>query len=274
MLAEALRSIFSQTFQSFEIIVVNDGGLDVNSVLRLNKRRNVIYVNHDRNKGLGAARNTALRVASGKYVAYLDDDDIFYTDHLETLVTFLETTKSKVAYTNAYRRIQKNVDGNYVTLMRDLPYTYDFDYDRILIGNSVPVICFMHERSCVDAVGFFDETLPSLEDWEFWIRVSRYYKIHHVDRVTCEFRWREDQSTMTSARRQEFLGITKAIYSKHHDLTASKPLVSLAQQLNLQYLRLYSRGSGIHGVRARNMLRRLFFLKRIRVAPDRAWWAC
>jgi glycosyltransferase involved in cell wall biosynthesis len=114
MLVAALQSILSQTYQHYEIIVVNDGGVDVGLIVGwLNRQGDMTYVRHDRHRGLAAARNTGLKLARGKYIAYLDDDDTFYPDHLETLVTFLEESDFEVAYTDAARTHQVKKLGRY-----------------------------------------------------------------------------------------------------------------------------------------------------------------
>jgi hypothetical protein len=88
MLMTALQSVLSQTYQHYEIIVVNDGGRGVNPMAGwINQQGNITYVRHDRPRGLAAARNTGLKLSRGKYLAYLNDDEILYPDHLETLVT-------------------------------------------------------------------------------------------------------------------------------------------------------------------------------------------
>src|SRR3972149_702276 len=94
MLAEALKSIHNQTYPHFEIIVVNDGGMDVAGIISsLNTKNNIRYLVNERSRGAAAARNEGFRVAKGKYIAYLDDDDIYYPDHLATLVSFLENSE-------------------------------------------------------------------------------------------------------------------------------------------------------------------------------------
>ncbi len=201
----AVKSILAQTYRNVEIVVVNDNGADVaNQLAPLNTSNNITYIRHKKNSGLAAARNTGIRASRGRYIAYLDDDDLFYPDHLDTLVRFLEAGNHKVAYTDAYRAHQVKQNGAYVVVNRDVPYSFDFDYERILETNFVPVLCFVHARSCIDTVGFFDESLKRLEDWDLWIRMSRKYRFEHIRKITCEFSWREDGSSMSSARDQEF----------------------------------------------------------------------
>jgi glycosyltransferase involved in cell wall biosynthesis/pyruvate-formate lyase-activating enzyme len=231
MLSRAIDSILSQRFQDFEIIVVNDGGNPVEENLRNLFQHNCIsYARHCVNRGLAAARNTALQIARGKYIAYLDDDDVFYTDHLETLVKFLETSSFKVAYSDAYRAHQILKSGNYVTVKRDLPYSFDFDYDRILCSNFIPVLCFMHEKTCLESVGCFDENLTRHEDWDLWIRLSRKYKMAHIKKITCEFSWKNDGTTMSSRSRTEFRRTYESVCEKYKEFCINNPLVLKAQK--------------------------------------------
>jgi glycosyltransferase involved in cell wall biosynthesis/ADP-heptose:LPS heptosyltransferase/Flp pilus assembly protein TadD/predicted O-methyltransferase YrrM len=235
MLVDTIRSILNQTYRNFEIIVVNDAGADVEGVINyLNRDGNITYVRHAQNRGLAAARNTGIKVSRGKYIAYLDDDDIFYPDHLETLVFSMIKGGHKVAYTDAHRAHQAMNSGRYSVTARDLPYSYDFDYDTILVTNFVPVLCFLHERACIDQTGFFDESLTTHEDWDMWIRMSRTFKFAHISKVTCEFTWRQDGTTMTSSLHEDFLRTTRVIYDKHRDLAAGKPSVQEARRNTLQ----------------------------------------
>ncbi|MFH1862214.1 MAG: glycosyltransferase, partial [bacterium] len=234
-LAAALKSILAQTFSDYEVIVVNDAGADVEDVIKgLNIHDNIRYITHSENRGLAAARNTGIRAARSKYIAYLDDDDIYYPEHLETLVRFLENSDFKAAYTDAYRATQVKQDGKYVTTRKEILYSFDFDPNQILIGNFIPVLCVMHERSCLDTVGLFDESLPSHEDWDFWIRISSENKFGHIKKTTCEFVWRTDGPTMTSKIGLDHLKPIETIYRKHRSLTAGKPKLREAQKHYLQ----------------------------------------
>lgn len=229
-LAEALKSILAQTYKNIEIIVVNDCGEDVAYVIALlNDRNNIKYIRHDNNKGLAAARNTGIRAAAGKYIAYLDDDDLFYPNHVETLVPFLIRSGNKVAYASSIKAHQIKQNGRYVTVRRELAYNNSFDKDRILAKNLLPVLSIIHEKSCIERVGFFDETFTTLEDWDLWIRMSREYEFVHLPEVTSEVTWRTDGTTMTSSKRPDFLPSHKKIYDKHKTFSQDKPNI-LAEQ--------------------------------------------
>lgn len=227
-LALAITSILNQTYQNFEVIIVNDGGCDVRLNVSPEAEHRVRYISHETNRGLAATRNTALRAARGTYVAYLDDDDIFYPDHLEVLVHALRTSGCEVAYTDAVRVYQAPGTGGSAT-RRETIQSQEFDRDWLLVTNVAPVICFMHTRSAGERVGFFDEELGPLEDWDLWIRMSRECDFLHVKKATCEIRWSLDGSTMTSSQMADFVHQRRRIFDKHKDLTPNDPRARAAQ---------------------------------------------
>jgi len=231
MLVQAIQSVLNQTFKDLEIVVVNDGGIDVQSVIsRLNTKGNITYKKHDRTLDRSAARNTGIRAACGKYIAYLDDDDIYYPNHIETLVKFLENSEYKIAYTDAVMAQQEKQNGEYVTLHRSVPYSLDFDKDKILVSNCTPNLCLMHEKSCLDEVGLFDETLSTHEDWDLIIRLSRKFDIGHIKETTCEFTQRNDGTNTSSLNRADFTRTREIIFNKFRQYAEANPAILEAQK--------------------------------------------
>ncbi len=230
-LKDAVESVLQQTYENLEIIVVNDAGEDISELINSFNNKRVKLITHKENKGLAAARNTGLKNARGKYIAYLDDDDIYYPDHLNTLVSFLENRKLKVAYADAYRAKQELKDGIYVTIEKDVPFSNDFSKENLLRLNIAPVQCFMHEKACIDETGLFDESLKAHEDWDFWIRLSEKYEFHHLNKITSEFRQRTDKSNMTSLQNRDFYNSYRDIVTKHYKLAKDNPQL-LAEQVN------------------------------------------
>lgn len=238
LLRVALESLNRQRYQDFEIIVVNDGNIPVESVVaELNQEGRITLVTHDRNRGLAASRNTGLRVAQGTYVAYLDDDDRLLPDHLGTLVEFLERGTHQVAYTDAWRVTERGEEGAREEVNRDQPYSCEYDFGRLLVENYIPVLCLMHRRACLEEVGLFDESLFVHEDWDLWIRLGSVYPFAHLARTTAEFTWRTDGTSMTSRDHEAFCRTTEIIYRKYFPYVAAHPKMLQAQRHHLAELK-------------------------------------
>ncbi len=205
-LERALRSLEEQTVQDFEVIVVNDGGRDPAAVLesfrpRLGGGGRLTVVHHDRNRGLSAARNTGLRLARGRYVGFLDDDDRLLPHHLAVLLPALERGARAVhGDTRSVGEVAERADA--LPCTRDLSLLYRASYApiRFQLDNQFPVHSVLCERTLLLECGGFDESLPVLEDWDLWLRVFGAAPPVHVPRVVCEVRTRLDGSRMTEQR--------------------------------------------------------------------------
>lgn len=231
LLRASLRSILAQTFRDFEIVVVNDAGPDVHHVLaEVDTEQRITYVRHGVNRGLAAARNTGIGASRGQIITYLDDDDLFYPEHLEIVVAELAKGDVPAVYTDALRVTQVKAGERYVTRLRELPYSRDFNRDELLVSNRFPVLCVAHTRACFDEVGGFDESLRAHEDWDLWLRISARHPFRHVRNVTCEFSYRLDGTSMTSSTQPEYLRTAEVIYQKTGADAAGKPAVLRARE--------------------------------------------
>lgn len=235
LIGNTIQSILNQTYPNIEIVIVNDCGSPVEDIVyHLNNKNNIVYLRHSVNAGLAAARNTGIRTARGDYIGYLDDDDIYYPEHVETLVDFIIKNKVQVAYTDACRATQSLVNGIWETKERKVLYSMDFNNDTILIRNMFPVLCILHEKKCIDTVGGFDESLKTHEDWDLWLRMSRKYALHHIKKITAEYVVRRGTSEqMTTNPVSNFNETRKMIYQKYADLIKDRPDIIKEQEAEL-----------------------------------------
>lgn len=186
----ALQSIAAQTFRNFEVIVVNDGGAPQEMFVELlAKTCNVTYVRQP-NRGVAAARNLALALARGRYIVYLDDDDIMYSHHLARLYHEASQHPDSLVFGNAEVVYEQLESGLRKELNRTLMACEQYDFHRLQVANYIPINTLAHPRSIVDQCGGFDETLPSHEDWEFLMRLSRKLAFVHFDDTTVQVRRR------------------------------------------------------------------------------------
>ena len=187
-LRQSLASIVAQTYQDFEVIVVNDGGdARAEEVVKEFSSPNVRYFTQEHG-GHRAALNHALREARGKYIAYLDDDDIYFPNHLKTLVNAAEAGSLDFVCSRN-RWVQGHWEDDQWIEEYELHHQdAEFQIERMRISAFVPDNTILHRRSIVEAVGLFWEEPQRGGEWEYWVRCSRYYPIKRVEAVTCECR--------------------------------------------------------------------------------------
>ena len=163
---DAVDSILAQTFQDFEIIIVNDGSTDeytVNKLKNYNKSKTVVH--HTENRKLPAARNFGIRNSSGEFILTLDADDKFYPTFIEKAVAILNT-KPHVGIVSSYLEafgIFSLINSNFKS----------GGVENFLRENNSHASA-MFRRKCFDETGGYNETFTNnLEDWEFWLNITK-----------------------------------------------------------------------------------------------------
>ena len=145
------------------MILVNDHGEPVEALLG-EFDFPLTYIYKGRNEGLSAARNSALALARGRYVCYLDDDDCYAPSHLQTLLAAFEEHGECVVYTGVEYVAERIEAGERVELSREVQFVHDsYDRERLFIHNYIPVNTWAHPRSMLRDVGQFDTSLTALE---------------------------------------------------------------------------------------------------------------
>lgn len=218
LLAEALASLAGSTYKRAEVIVVNDGGHapDLPTQYPLTLRR----VDLADNRGRAAAANAGVAEAKGDGIAFLDDDDLAEPEHLATLAALLGAAGVRAAYTDAAVGIYElDEAGGWVCQERRLPYSRDFDPELLLYDNYIPFNTLVLDRSLFGQIGPFDEDLPFFEDWDWLIRCAARTRLHHLARVTCEYRQFRGSGHHVLGdeprKRADFLSMKARVIAKH-----------------------------------------------------------
>lgn len=217
-LSKALTSLANQTLDNFEVVVVNDGGPDLAQFLAaFQPYLSIRYVHNTRSQGRSEALNIGVEHASGKYITYLDDDDIAYPTHLETLVTTIEQDPEGfgVAYTDYNRALMSPGADDFTTVSRMPSDTWAFRYDHLLVTNYLPIHTWMHDRDVWVEVGGFDTSLDMLEDWDFLIRIAQRRNFLSAGQITCEYRFYLSGANSIVNNRMPIVHATQAIHARY-----------------------------------------------------------
>jgi len=198
MVGRAIQSILNQTYEDFEILIVDDTSTDNTSeIVQSISSKKIAYIRHERNKGPAATRNTGIMAAKGEYIAFLDSDDEWLPEKLEKQMKAFRNASPQVGivYTGLIQ-----VEGNNKTYIPP-PYTanregnihYSLFVDPLIVYPSTAVI----RRECLSKVGMFDECFHISEDRELWIRISKYYDIKLIDEPLVIHNFMPDHLTAT-----------------------------------------------------------------------------
>jgi glycosyltransferase involved in cell wall biosynthesis len=194
-----------------EIIIVDDGSTDDTPQVcaELARRHPEVRVVRKANGGLCSARNAGIRAASGGLLHFLDADDYIDSAMYGVMAQALDAQRgAHVAYCGF----------EVIDLSGGQSWKSDGDavagdmFERLLRGNLGPVHSFLLRREVIDAAGFFDETLGSCEDWDYWLRIARLgYRFVHVPRV---FAYYERQAASMSRDYPIMIRNAKAVLAK------------------------------------------------------------
>lgn len=190
-LAAAIDSVRRQTFSDWSLVVVDDNfpdSPDRASTRAVVESSDVVdrihYVPHATNLGGAAARNTGARAGHGRYLAFLDDDDIWHPTKLELQVRALAEASDRVALAYCgYRRIDFNGSE---TLYRPDPSRATLE--SLLVENAIGTTSVaMCRREAFEAVGGFDERLGSAQDIDLYVRLVERFEAVHVDEILVDY---------------------------------------------------------------------------------------
>lgn len=174
-LEEAVASVFSQSFQDFELIIVDDGSAPGHLPKIENQRLKVFRLPH---RGVAAARNFGVAMAVGKYLAFLDSDDLWVKNKLEKQLSFmLDNPLFKICHT--HEKWQRN--GQHLNQMKKHQKYGGWIFDKCLPLCLISCSSVLMERELFETVGGFDEGLPVCEDYDLWLRIAHQHPIGFID---------------------------------------------------------------------------------------------
>ena len=185
-ITNTVQSVLDQTYQNFEIVIINDGSTDnsIKAVEAINDNR--IRLIHQENQGVSAARNRGIKEAKYEWIAFLDGDDLWEPNHLEETTKMMNLYPEEKVFTTSFvysdsRPIFKHTRQK--TIFKVQSYFKEAIDEEIICSSTVAI-----NRVCFDTIGAFNTSITHGEDLELWARLARVYSIIKSCNATAVYR--------------------------------------------------------------------------------------
>jgi glycosyltransferase involved in cell wall biosynthesis len=177
LVLEAVESVFKQTYLNFELIVVDDGSIDGTAEVLSPYKDRFVYA-FQNNQGVSAARNRGIQMARSQWITFLDSDDYWLPEKLETQIRFF--TQNPEALICQTEEIWIRNGRRLNPQKKHKKFSGDIFAPSLLLCLVSPS-AVMIKKNLFEQVGFFDEDLPACEDYDLWLRISAQFPIYLID---------------------------------------------------------------------------------------------
>jgi len=219
LLREALASVANQSFGGSQVIVVDDAD-DAETRSVVAEFDNVEYALNDRGSGGSGARNKGAQLASGTWLAFLDDDDVWMPNKLEAVKSVIEANDGDLGL--VYSGSEQFDSATGATLSRSQPRVRGRVLDEMLYRNHIGgMSVIVVRRDLFEEIGGFDEAFPSMQDMELYVRMAERSTFDYVDSALVRFRVGSHGRITFNASRK--LAGAKLFEQKFGGLLAGRP---------------------------------------------------
>ncbi|HYE37885.1 glycosyltransferase family 2 protein [Methylocaldum sp.] len=194
LLSQAIRSVLDQTYANLELIIVDDNSPDdTAAVVQSFDDARIRYVKNDPNLKLPRALNQGFCLARGEYLTWTSDDNLYAPNAIEKMVDALRDKGCHFVYADYYLFAEQDTDGRPLDVYHDkLPGSVQLEK-----GNHIGA-CFMYTREVYEAVGEYDPELFLVEDYDYFMRIAKRFRMCHIPEPLYYFR--RDDATLFCSR--------------------------------------------------------------------------
>ncbi len=214
IVTRAIRSVMEQDFSRFELIIVDDGSTDKLEEAVFPFLGDIVHLFHTPHRGVGAARNYGLRMAKGEFIAYLDSDNSWHPSFLSGMYSALthRGRKQSAAYCRYNHYIKMPIfQIPWNRQIRGKP----FCFEDLLVENYIDINTFVHARDCIAMVGYWDEHLKRLVDWDYIMRITAQYEPVFIPDVLVNYYYRAFDNSISNREELDpaLAAVRKKIFS-------------------------------------------------------------
>lgn len=190
IIKKSIDSILHQTYENFELIIVDDGSNDnTEQVVENIKDSRLIYHKYENNRGPSKARNVGIELALGQYIAFADSDDVWRENKLSKQMELINNSDYKIVYC-PYALVKGKTSCRIPSDAESIVEGNIFE--KLLCGNLVGAPTLLLKKECLETIGGYNEDIHSLEDWELVLRLSKVYEIGFVNDILVDAYWNAD----------------------------------------------------------------------------------
>jgi len=194
-LREALDSVYKQTFKDYEIIFWDNQSTDDSGRIAQSYGKPLKYFRGEEFLPLGAARNAAIEKASGKYIAFLDCDDIWLPQKMEKQVALLESYKALgLVYSDCYLIDSVGTTGE-KTFFHHSPPFRGMVFNQLFQSNPIALLTAVIIREALNKAGAFNQKYEIGEEYDLWLRIAQYYPIDFIEQPLGKYRVHTQSTT-------------------------------------------------------------------------------
>jgi glycosyltransferase involved in cell wall biosynthesis len=211
VIERAVLSVLAQTFQNFEIIIVDDNSNDDTELIissRFREEPRIRYFKHDINRGAQAARNTGIKAATGEWIAFLDSDDQWLPDSLAVRLELAHTSQAQIIYSECHV-----LRSNAPQELFGIPPLSGNIYRNMLQHPGPMFQSLLVTKVALESIDLLDESIITYQEWETAIRLSKKYEFAFLELPTFIYDCRGDD-TMSKNMLRDVQGYQQ-IVKKH-----------------------------------------------------------